>query len=372
MKIQDITTFLETIAPRTLQESYDNAGLLTGNQAWECTGAITTLDATEAVVLEAVEKKCNLIVAHHPIIFSGLKKISGNNYIERTVILAIKNDIAIYAIHTNLDNILKGVNGRMADMLGLRNRHILLPKNGMLKKLVTYVPAEQAEFVRNALFEAGGGQVGNYAECSFNTQGQGTFKGGEHTNPFVGTPGKRHTENETKIEIIYTYWSEKQILDALRKAHPYEEVAYDIIALNNVHQEIGSGIVGELDTDITEKEFLEVLTKTFRLSVVRHTPLIGKMVKRVALCGGAGSFLIEKAAATGVDFYITGDLKYHEFFDADGKMVIADIGHYESEQFTIDLLFDVLREKFTNFAVQKTSVQTNPVNYFAGSKFREL
>ncbi|MCW3092458.1 MAG: Nif3-like dinuclear metal center hexameric protein [Ferruginibacter sp.] len=368
MKIQDITSFLETIAPPALQEGYDNAGLITGSPAWECTGIITTLDATEAVVLEAIEKKCNLIVGHHPIIFSGLKKINGKNYIEKTVIAAIKNDVAIYAIHTNLDNIIQGVNGKIADLLGLKNRKILQPKKGLLKKMITYAPDLHAEAVRAAMFDAGGGQVGNYSECSFNASGKGTFKGGEGTDPFVGTSGTRYTENETKIEVIFPSWLESPILKAMLKTHPYEEVAYDIIPLDNMHQQIGSGLVGDLENALPEDKFLQLLTKIFNLSVVRHTPLMGKNVKKVALCGGAGSFLTGAGIAAGADFYITGDVKYHEFFDADGKMVIADIGHYESEQFTIELLFDILREKFTTFAVLKTGVKTNPVNYFTGPK----
>ena len=367
MKIQDITHFLETIAPASLQENYDNAGLITGRSGWDCTGIITSLDATEEVVQEAIEKKCNLIVAHHPIIFGGLKKINGKNYVEKAVIRAIKNDIAIYAIHTNLDNVMRGVNGKMADLIGLINRQILQPKKSVVKKLVTYVPVQQAEQVRSAIFEAGGGHIGNYSECSFNTTGEGTFRGGVGTDPFVGTPGIRHTENEIRIELVFPSWQERNIYNALVKAHPYEEVAYDISTLDNLHQGIGSGMVGELEIPVTETDFLQSLSAIFHLKVIRHTPLTGKRVRKVALCGGAGSFLTGAAVASGADVFITGDVKYHEFFDANAKLVIADIGHYESEQFTIDLLFDILREKFPTFAVQKTGVKTNTVNYFIGA-----
>jgi dinuclear metal center YbgI/SA1388 family protein len=364
MKIQDITSYLETIAPLSLQESYDNAGLLTGSSQWDCTGIITALDATEEVVREAIAKKCNLIVAHHPIIFGGLKKITGKNYVEQTIIAAIKNDIAIYAIHTNLDNILEGVNGKIADKLGLINRKILQPKKDILKKLITFVPTDKLEEVRNAIFSAGGGQVGNYSECSFTVAGEGTFKGNENTKPYAGKPGERHTEKEIRVEIIFPGWIEDDIIKAMKMAHPYEEVAYDLISLDNLHQNVGSGLVGELEKRVSEANFLELLKKTFKLSVIRHTPLTGKMVQKIALCGGSGSFLTGAAIATGADFYVTGDIKYHEFFDADGKLVIADIGHYESEQFTIDLLFDILSKKFLNFAVLKTGVITNPVQYF--------
>ena len=364
MIIQDIISFLEKTAPPFLQESYDNAGLITGNANWGCTGVITTLDATEDVVQEAIEKKCNLIVAHHPIIFNGLKKITGKNYVEKTVIAAIKNDIAIYAIHTNLDNVLHGVNGKMADKLGLINRRILLPKPSTLKKLFTFVPVEFADKVRNAIFAAGGGQISNYSECSFNTTGQGTFKAGNNSNPFVGKIGEKHTENEIKIEVIFPAWLQKTIYHAMIEAHPYEEVAYDIVALDNTSNEVGSGLVGELNQPLSEEVLLKNIKEKFNLSVIKHTALTEKPVKKIALCGGAGSFLIGAAILAGADFYISSDIKYHEFFDANGKIVVADIGHYESEQFTIDLLFDILREKFPTFAVLKTGVKTNPVHYF--------
>ena len=364
MKIADIIALLETIAPPSLQESYDNAGLLTGNAAWACTGALCTLDATEEVINEAIERGCNLVVAHHPIIFGGLKKITGRNYVEKTIITAIKNDIAIYAIHTNLDNVIAGVNGMMADKLGLVNRKILWPKEAILKKLFTFVPVEQVEQVRKALFEAGGGHIGNYNECSFGVEGTGTFKGGEGTNPFVGQPGERHYEKELKIEVVFPAYLQTALIRALRTAHPYEEVAYDIIDLANTHPGIGSGLVGDLPEAMPEITFLKLVKQVFNLSLIRHTALPGRRVKKVALCGGAGSFLISKALAAGADVYITADMKYHEFFDANGRLIIADIGHFESEQFTIDLLAGVLQEKFPTFAVLKTALKTNPVHYF--------
>jgi dinuclear metal center YbgI/SA1388 family protein len=364
MTIQQICSFLETVAPASLQESYDNAGLITGDPGCECTGIITALDATEAVVLEAIEKNCNLVVAHHPIIFSGLKKITGKNYVEKTVIAAIKNDIAIYAIHTNLDNMLSGVNGKMADLLGLVNRSVLQPKKGVLKKLVTFVPASNIETVRNALFATGAGDIGNYSECSFIVTGEGSFKGSPETTPFVGKPGMRHAESELRLETVYPAWVENQLIKALLAAHPYEEPAYDIFLLDNAPRQTGGGLIGDLPQQVPAAGFLQQLKKVFDLTVVRHTPLLEKPVQKIALCGGAGSFLIGAAKAAGADFYVTGDVKYHEFFDANDQLVIADIGHFESEQYTVDLLFDILREKFPNFAVLKTRVKTNPVNYF--------
>jgi dinuclear metal center YbgI/SA1388 family protein len=364
MKISEIISFLESLANPALQEHYDNAGLITGQSDSHCTGIICSLDATENVVQEAIDRKCNMVVAHHPIIFSGLKKINGKNYVEKTIISAIKNDIAIYAIHTNLDNVITGVTGKMATMLGLQNITVLSPKENTLKKLYTFAPVEKADHVRMALFAAGAGYIGNYSETSFNTDGTGTFKAGEGANPFVGDIGKLHHEKETKIEVLFPAYFEKRIIAALLAAHPYEEVAYDIVTLSNANQKEGSGILGELPAAMKETAFLMQLKQTFKLKIIRHSPLLNRSVKKVALCGGAGSFLISKALASGADIFVTADMKYHEFFDANGRMVIADIGHYESEQFTIDLLAELLEKKFPTFAVLKTKAETNPVRYF--------
>ena len=364
MTIQQITSFLETVAPPSLQEGYDNAGLLTGQSDWTCTGVMCCLDSTEAVIDEAIRNNCNLIVAHHPIIFGGLKKITGKNYVERIIIKAIKNDIAIYAIHTNLDNIINGVNGKIADKIGLKNRSILSPKSGQLNKLYFYVPAAHAAAVMNAVFETGGGNIGNYSECSFSVNGIGTFKPGDNANPFTGEKGKRHEDEELKIEILFPTYLESKIITTLKANHPYEEVAYEVIRINNAHQQIGAGITGELEEPLSEETFLQKLKDVFGLSVIKHTPKTGKNISKVSICGGAGIFLLKEAINSKSDIYITSDIKYHEFFDADNRILLADIGHYESEQFTINLLADLLEQKFPNFAVLKTGVNTNPVQYF--------
>lgn len=364
MKIAEIISHLEFIAPPSLQEEYDNAGLITGAAGWDCTGAIVALDATEEVVLEAAAKNCNMVIAHHPIVFRGLKKINGKNYVEKAVIAAIKNDIAIYAIHTNLDHVAQGVNGMMATRLGLVNTGILAPKSGLLKKLQVYVPAAHAAAVRNALFTAGAGHISNYSECSFNTAGTGTFTAGVGSQPFVGQVGKQQHEDEIKVETILPAWLEGRVIAAMKAAHPYEEVAYDLWPLSNQHTAAGAGILGHLPAPLAETAFLAHIQQVFGVPVVRHTPLTGRPVQKVAICGGAGSFLISNAIAAGADFYITADVKYHDFFDADGHLVLADIGHYESEQFTVALLAGFLQEKFPTFAALKTGVKTNPVNYF--------
>lgn len=366
MQIKNILQHLEQSAPLSLQENYDNSGLLTGNPDWECKGVLCSLDATEDVIKEAIQRGCNLVVSHHPILFQGLKKITGSNYVEKTIIRAIKEDIAIYAIHTNLDNILTGVNNRIADKLGLLSRQILQPKPGQLMKLVTFVPQNHTETVKNALFEAGAGQIGNYSETSFQTTGSGNFKGNDEASPFVGETGKRHTESEHRLETIFPFYLKEGVTKALKAAHPYEEVAYDIISLSNDNQSVGSGLMGILPEPLEETGFLHMLKTSFGLSLIRHTPLLGKKIQKVAICGGSGSFLTGAAIRAGADIYITADLKYHEFFDANGKILLADIGHWESEQFTTELLIELLQAKFPTFAVLKSEVKTNPVNYFLG------
>jgi dinuclear metal center YbgI/SA1388 family protein len=363
MKLKEITDHIESIAPLNYQESYDNAGLICGDPQMEVRAALICLDSTEAVIDEAIEKGCNLVIAHHPIVFSGLKKFNGKNYVERVVIKAIKNDIAIYAAHTNLDNVHNGVNAKIAEKLGLRNCKVLDPKKGLLKRLITFGPQEKAEEIRAALFEAGGGQIGNYEECSFNSEGTGTFKAGEGADPYVGEIGKRHSEKETKIEIIFPAYAESRILKALFKAHPYEEVAYDLIPLGNINQEVGSGMVGELETDMDEKAFLERIKAVMKAGTVRYTALRGKNVRKVAVCGGSGSFLLENAIRAGADVFVTADFRYHQFFDAENRIVIADIGHYESEQYTSELFYEILSKKFRTFALHLSKINTNPIKY---------
>jgi dinuclear metal center YbgI/SA1388 family protein len=365
MKIVELTSFLESIAPLAYQESYDNSGLIVGNPDTEITKALICLDCTEAVIEEAIKEKCGIVISHHPIVFKGLKKFNGKNYVERAVIKAIKNDIALYAIHTNLDHINSGVNKKICDKLGLTNTRILSPKESLLRKLIVFVPLSHKEEVKNALFSAGAGQIGNYTECSFETLGNGNYRANENANPFLGEKNVRHTEAEVKIEVVFSSDKESKLIKAMLASHPYEEVAYDIISLNNTFADAGAGMIGELKSDLTEIDFLNVVKNTMQASVIRHTQLLNKPVKRVAVCGGSGSFLLQHAIKAGADVFITADFKYHEFFDADEKIVIADIGHFESEQFTQELLFEIIQNKFPNFALRLTVQNTNPIKYLS-------
>lgn len=364
MKVKEITSILESFAPLSYQESYDNAGLQAGDPEQELDAALVCIDITEAVLEEARKKGAGLIIAHHPVIFQGMKKLTGSDPSERIVMEAIRSGISLYCAHTNLDAVHRGVSFRMAEKLDLKGTRVLSPVKGRLRKLVFFVPPDHAARVREAIFNAGAGQLGEYDRCSFNAPGEGTFRGGEAADPYVGEKGKLHTEPELRVETIYPAEREGRILEALTGSHPYEEVAYDLYPLENEYDRAGSGAVGELDQALGEKAFLGLLKERFTVPVVRHSPLTGRKVKKVALCGGSGGFLLPKALASGADVFISGDIKYHTFFEADGRILLADIGHYESEQFTREIIYELLIKNFPNFAVHLTEVITNPVNYY--------
>jgi len=364
MKISDIIGKLEEWAPPSFQENYDNAGLICGDSSSEITGALVCLDSVEDTINEAIQLKCNLIIAHHPIVFKGLKTLTGKTYVERTIIKAIKNDICIFAMHTNLDSVITGVNYKIGTLLGIQNLQILAPQKNTLEKLVTYCPIDSAEQLRSQLFQNGAGKLGNYDSCSFNSEGTGTFKGLENSNAFVGEKYKLHSEKEIKIEVVLSKHLRKNIINTLQKFHPYEEVAYEIYAIENENMYIGAGMVGDLNEKIDLKSFFDLLKKTFNLQVIKHAGKVNGKIKRIAWCGGSGSFLLNQAKRENADLFITGDFKYHEFFDHENQIVIADIGHYESEQFTVDLIADFLKENFNKFAVHLSGVNTNPVNYY--------
>jgi len=361
--IKSIIESLETWAPLAYQEAYDNCGLLTGNPSEDATGVLVSLDCTEAVVDEAIAQSCNLIIAHHPILFKGLKKLTGQNYVERVLIKAIRNEIAIYAMHTNLDNVQTGVNRKIAERLGLKNIRVLSPKKNVLTKLVTFIPKDHLEKVTTALHEAGAGQVGNYRNCSFSLEGEGRFMPTGDANPLVGNLNQLEKVEEVRVEVLVESHNQRKVLMALKLSHPYEEVAYYITPLENENQEVGAGVIGELENLEDSGAFLKGLKQKMNTDCVRHTSIIKDKIKKVAVCGGAGSFLLQAAIAQGADVFVSADFKYHEFFDADNRIIIADIGHYESEQFTKELIGAFLSEKFPTFAIAFSKVLTNPITY---------
>ncbi len=364
VKIKDVVHYLNQIAPPSYQESYDNAGLITGHPEGAVEGILITLDATEEVIEEAIAKRCSLVVAHHPIVFKGLKKITGKTYVERVIIKAIKNDIAIFAAHTNLDSVAHGVNHRLCRQLQLNNTRILAPKKGVLTKIVTYVPKEHSEEVLTALHETGVGNIGNYKECSFRSEGTGTFSPNEDAEPYIGRPNTKAEVLEERIEAIFPSYLEATVVQALKQAHPYEEVAYYLQTLNNHNQEVGSGMIGKLDSPLSSQDFLKHLKTSMNLQMIRHTQVGDSPIQTVAVCGGSGSFLLPSAIAQQADAFVSADFKYHEFFDADEKLMIADIGHYESEVFTKDLFYEILSKKFTSFALCLSETITNPIFIF--------
>lgn len=363
MTVREVTSIMESFAPLAFQEDYDNSGLIVGDANMEVTGVLLTIDVTPQVVAEAVAGGANLIVAHHPVIFKGLKRITGKSYVEQVVVDAIRNNIAIYAAHTNIDSVQGGVSFKMAEVLGLTNTQVLSPLTGQLVKLVTFVPTEYAEAVRQAMFNAGAGVIGNYDSCSFNIQGQGTFRAGDGTNPFVGEMGKIHFEPEVRVETIVPRHILNAVVKAMVEAHPYEEVAYDVYPLDLPYKKAGLGVVGDLPEPMNTIDFVKHVKQQFRAPCVRYTNPVKDFISRVAICGGSAISLLNDAIAANADVFITADVKYHQFFDAENRIVIIDIGHFESEQFTIDIFYDLLSKKISNFAVLKSKVRTNPINY---------
>ena len=364
MKVKEVIQLLDEFAPLSYAEGFDNTGLLVGDNNASVSGILVTLDTLEEVVDEAINNNCNLIVSFHPIIFSGLKKITGKTYVERVVQKAIKHDINIFAIHTALDNAWNGVNAMICEKLNLSNRKILIPKEDSIKKLLTFVPVKEASKVREALFSVGAGEIGNYSNCSFNLKGNGSFNGNENSNPTIGQKGETHFEEEIQIGITFHKHKENQVIQALFDSHPYEEVAYEITTLENKNQHLGMGMIGELSSEISEETFLKFIKETMQTGCVRHSKLQNKKIKKVAVLGGSGSFAINAVKASGADAYVTADLKYHDFFTAENDVLLCDIGHYESEQYTKELLVSFLTKKISNFAIVLSQINTNPISYF--------
>ncbi len=364
MLLKEFLQNLEDIAPGALQESYDNSGLQVGDPAMELTRGLICLDVTQGVIAEAIQHGCNLVISHHPLIFKGLKRITGQHYVEKIIMEALRNDIAIVSVHTNLDNLKTGVNFKLASMLGLKNIRILEPRKGILKKLVVFCPVDHAHLVREAVFKAGAGHIGEYSSCSFNVQGSGSFRAGQQASPFVGKINELHFEPEERIETVFPAYLEHKILKAMVESHPYEEVAYDVYPLDNTYDQAGSGMTGELDEPMAEQAFLAHVKEVLQVPVLKHSPHTGQMITKVALCGGSGSFLLDQAMKSGSQTFITADVKYHQFFEPWPRLLLVDAGHYETEQFTKQLLVEVVNKKISKFALLISEAYTNPVSYF--------
>lgn len=363
MRIEKIIDVIEEWAPPAYAEDFDNVGLIIGDAHRDCKGVLVTHDTLENVVDECISKNLNLIVSFHPIIFSGLKKLTQSTYVERVVSKAIKNDICVYAIHTALDNHRYGVSHALAENLGLLNIKVLSPKKNAIRKLITYAPKDKVSLLMENLHKAGAGSIGNYDECSFTSTGTGTFKGNQKSNPKLGERGKKTVTDEVQINLIFEFHKQTEILQALFKFHPYEEVAYEVFKLKNENQNIGMGSIGDLEKEMDEEEFISTIQKKLNIEMIRHSKKNGKKIKKVAVLGGSGSFAISSAISSNADALITADLKYHDFFQAEDKILLIDAGHYETEQFTKKLIHDYLNKKLPNFAIVLSESITNPVNY---------
>lgn len=363
MVVSEVTKIIEGFAPPAIAESFDNVGLMVGEGSMRVTGILLTLDVIEEHIDEAIERGLNLIITHHPLIFSPLKTISGRDYIQRIIIRALRNNIAIYSAHTNIDSTQGGVSHRLGEMLELTNMRVLHPSSGNLLKLIIYTPFDYANSVRKALADSGAGTIGAYGSCSFSSSGEGRFSAKEGAAPFVGSIGELHTENEERIETIVAAHKLDSVMNAVRRVHPYEEIAYDIIELKNKDKNIGLGVTGELSCEVSMVDFIERVKKVVKIPTIKHSRPHKTTVRTVALCGGAGASFIGDAIRSNADIYLTGDLKYHDFFTPEKSITIADIGHFESEQFTLDIFYDVLIKKITNFAICKTTINCNPINY---------
>jgi len=364
MKLKDLCTFLDSAVPLSFQESYDNSGLQVGLPEREISSAMVTLDVTEEVISEALSEKCDLVISHHPLIFTGIKRITGRTLSERILYKAIKSDIAIYSAHTNLDIFRNGVSKKMAELLNLKDVKVLAPLKNRLLKLVTYIPESHLGNVRKALFDAGAGVIGNYDQCGFTTPGTGSYRGGDNTAPFLGEKGKIHFEKEIRFETILFSHLKDDVIKILLAVHPYEEVAYDVYALENDNTGVGLGCIGEFNDPMAEADFLKHVSEVFNAAGIRYSKPTGKSISKVAVCGGSGASLINEAISAGVDAYITADIKYHNFFDADNKILIVDTGHFESEIFSTEILYDLIIKKFPKFAVRFSGTNRNPINYY--------
>ena len=363
LKVKDILKEIELHAPLPLQEDFVYAGVQVGDIKQPATGVLICLDVTEEVIDEAIEAECNLIVSHHPLAFKSFKSLTGATYIERCMMKACRYDLVIYAAHTNLDNATGGVNFRLAEIIGLQNVRILAPQKEALLKLVTFVPEAYADIVRNTLFNAGAGSIGDYDSCSFNLKGEGTFRASEGCHPFCGEIGELHVEKEVRIETILPAYRKTAVMRALLSVHPYEEPAFDFYPLANAWGQAGSGVVGELPEEEDELSFLQRIKELFHLKCIKHSPFTGKLIREVALCGGSGAFLIKNAISYGADVFITGEAKYNDFYDVEDKILLAVIGHYESEVCTKDIFYNIISKKFPTFAVHFSNVNSNPVKY---------
>jgi len=363
MTCGEIIKILETWAPREISLERDNPGLQVGSGKNIVKNILLSLELTMDVINESIAKECNLIITHHPLIFHPVKSLDFQRDKNSMLIeKLIKNDLTLFSAHTNLDFTKNGVSFELAKMLGLKGIDFLVNLSANQYKISVFVPGDHVEEVADAIFNAGGGIIGEYSRCSFRTGGTGTFFGSNKTTPFLGEKGKQEQVSEIKLEAIADSWKLGGIISAVINAHPYEEPAYDIYPLKNKNINYGMGAVGELDKQLGREEFLKYVSEKLKAKCLKYTSGKSESIKKIAVCGGAGTELLKEAVQSGADAFVTADVKYHTFHDAQGKILLVDAGHYETE---IHVLNQIEKELSTaaenNFKIFKYSGSTNPV-----------
>ena len=363
MIIEELTTFIEDKFPLSQQESYDNCGLIVGDPKKTVKKVLLALDCTEQVIKEAKLKKADVIITHHPLMFSSINKLTANDYEGSLIIKLIKSDIALYAVHTNLDNSINGINKYLALKLGLKNLQILVGKEKTFKKIITFVPKAYSQKVITALSAAKAGNIGLYSHCAFVTEGSGCFKPEKGAKPFLGELSKINQVEEVKLEMVFASENQKMIENSLKKAHPYEQPAFDIIELANPNPDIGAGIYGDLPAQINTAEFLKLVKTKLNLSYIRQSNSAKKFISKVAICSGAGFFVFEQAKRLNVDALVTSEIKHHEFLAAENNILLCDIDHHEGEIAAVNILDQIL-QKLENIDTLISKHNLSPAQIF--------
>jgi dinuclear metal center YbgI/SA1388 family protein len=369
MIVKNLIKHIETWAPPGIAWEKDNVGLQLGSTQSQITNVLLCLEVDSKVVDDAIKKRCNLIISHHPLIFTPLKSITDRDNQSDLIKKIIKNDINVFSAHTNLDFAKDGVSFQLAKKLKLQQIRFLKNLSSNQYKIVVFVPEKFVEKVASAMHIAGGGQIGDYSNCSFRIVGQGTFKGSNSTNPFVGIKGNLEYVREIRLEMIANSFDLPKILSAMKESHPYEEVAYDLYKLNNENVNFGMGAIGVLNQSMTKEEFLFYVSKSLKIKNFRYNSGKKNKIRTVAVCGGSGSDLADEAIKQNADAFITADVKYHKFQDVQNKILLIDAGHYETEIFILDELKRRI-QKFLNNGnnkVYKYKGSTNPIIFYNNS-----
>ncbi|MBI4536287.1 MAG: Nif3-like dinuclear metal center hexameric protein [Ignavibacteriae bacterium] len=367
MTVREIQDVIEHWAPREIAWGQDNVGLQIGNPASRLLGILIALDVTEKIITEARRHRANLIISHHPLLFKAPRSITPRNQVGRCIDALVKSGIALYSAHTNLDFAHGGTSWAIAEALGLTAVDFLYKPYKVQRKIVTFVPTDHVDRVAVAMAEAGAGRIGNYDNCSFRMLGTGTFKANERANPVVGSKNVLEKVAETRLEMVVDQWLVPGVLKALKQAHPYEEVAHDVYPTENESDAFGMGIIGMLVRPMTLKSLLALIKKKLGARALRCTGSLNHKVSRIAACGGSGSELLDEAVRARADAFITADVKYHTFHDANGRIALIDAGHYETEHLVVQTMAKKLAQEMRRMRIHvpvfASRTSTNPIVY---------